>query len=80
MLGSFSGLSLSTLFTGTYTALPMIVYDWSRKPQAAFRDNAAAAIVVLLLITLLANVIAILPAQPLRAGLVMSETTLELPR
>jgi len=59
VLGSFSGLSLSTLFTGSYTALPMIVYDWSRKPQDAFRDNAAAAIVVLLAITLFANVIAI---------------------
>ena len=59
VLGSFSGLSISTLFTGSYTALPMIVYDWSRKPQDAFRDNAAAAIVVLLAITLFANVVAI---------------------
>ena len=32
----------------SYTALPMIVYDWSRKPQEAFRADAAAAIVVLL--------------------------------
>ena len=60
VLGSFSGLSISTLFTGSYTALPVIVYDWSRKPQEAFRADAAAAIVVLLLITLAANVIAIL--------------------
>ena len=60
VLGSFSGLSLGTLFTGSYTALPMIVYDWSRKPQDAFRENAAAAIVVLLAITLFANAIAIL--------------------
>jgi phosphate transport system permease protein len=60
VLGSFSGLSISTLFTGSYTALPVIVYDWSRKPQDAFRADAAAAIVVLLVITILANVIAIL--------------------
>ena len=60
VLGSFSGLSIQTLFTGSYTALPMIVYDWSRKPQEAFRENAAAAIVVLLAITLFANGIAIL--------------------
>jgi phosphate transport system permease protein len=59
VLGSFSGLSIQTLLTGSYTALPMIVYDWSRKPQEAFRDNAAAAIVVLLAITLFANGIAI---------------------
>ena len=36
------------------------MYDWSRKPQEAFRADAAAAIVVLLVITLAANVIAIL--------------------
>ena len=60
VLGSFSGLNLSTLFTGSYTALPVIVYDWSRKPGDAFRADAAAAIVVLLVITLVANGIAIL--------------------
>jgi phosphate transport system permease protein len=59
VLGSFSGLSFGTLLTGSYTALPMIVYDWSRKPQEAFRENAAAAIVVLLAITLFANAIAV---------------------
>lgn len=60
VLGSFSGLTFGTLFTGSYTALPMIVYDWSRRPQEAFRADAAAAIVVLLAITLFANAIAIL--------------------
>lgn len=59
VLGSFSGLNLATLFTGSYTALPVIVYDWSRKPQDAFRADAAAAIVVLLVITLVANGIAV---------------------
>ena len=59
MLGAFSSLELSTLFSGSYTALPVIVYDWSRKPQEAFRADAAAAIVVLLVITLLANGIAV---------------------
>ncbi|HYO42944.1 MAG TPA: phosphate ABC transporter permease PstA [Candidatus Limnocylindrales bacterium] len=60
VLGSFSGLNIATLFTGSYTALPVIVYDWSRKPGDAFRADAAAAIVVLLVITLFANGIAIL--------------------
>ena len=59
VLGAFSSLQLSTLFSGSYTALPVIVYDWSRKPQEAFRADAAAAIVVLLVITLLANGIAV---------------------
>lgn len=61
VLGSFSSsLSIDKLFTGSYTALPVIVYDWSRKPQEAFRADAAAAIVVLLAITLFANGVAIL--------------------
>lgn len=59
VLGTFSGLRLDTLFTGSYTALPMIVYDWARRPQDEFRALAAAAIVVLILITLFANGIAI---------------------
>ena len=58
VLGSFSA-DLDKLLTGSYTALPVIVYDWSRRPQDAFRADAAAAIVVLLAITLLANAIAI---------------------
>jgi phosphate transport system permease protein len=60
VLGSFSGMSISTLFSGAYTALPVIVYDWSRRPQDAFRADAAAGIVVLLVITLIANGVAIL--------------------
>lgn len=59
VLGTFSGLALDTLFTGSYTALPMIVYDWARRPQDEFRALAAAAIVVLLLVTMIANAIAI---------------------
>jgi phosphate transport system permease protein len=59
VLGTFSGLQLDTLFSGSYTALPMIVYDWSRRPQDEFRALAAAAIVVLIVITLIANGIAI---------------------
>jgi phosphate transport system permease protein len=58
VLGSFSA-SLDSVLTGSYTALPVIVYDWSRKPQDAFRADAAAAIVVLLVITLFANGVAI---------------------
>jgi phosphate transport system permease protein len=61
IMGSFSGgSSIADLFTGSFTALPVIVYDWSRKPQDEFRALAAAAIVVLLVITLLANAVAIL--------------------
>ena len=38
VLGSFSTSgSLADLFGGPYTALPVIVYDWARKPQEEFR-------------------------------------------
>jgi phosphate transport system permease protein len=61
VLGSYSnsgGSPVDTL-TGPYTALPVIVYDWARKPQAEFRELTAAAIIVLLVVTLIANAVAI---------------------
>ena len=61
VLGSFSsGRSLADLFTGAYSALPVIVFDWARKPQADFRELTSAAIIVLLVVTVLANGFAIL--------------------
>lgn len=45
---------------GTYTALPVIVNTWARQPQQEFRDLTSAAIIVLLVITLVANMAAIL--------------------
>jgi phosphate transport system permease protein len=61
VLGSFSsGRSIADLFTGAYTALPVIVYDWARKPQAEFRELTSAAIIILLLVTVIANTFAIL--------------------
>jgi phosphate transport system permease protein len=45
---------------GRYTTLPTIVYRWARLPQDDFRVLTAAAIVVLLGLTLSANAIAIL--------------------
>ncbi len=44
---------------GSFTALPMIVFGWSTRPQDEFRALTAAAIVALLLVTLAANAIAI---------------------
>jgi phosphate transport system permease protein len=61
VLGSFSntGASVAETLTGPYTALPVIVYDWARKPQEEFRELTAAAIIVLLVVTLIANAVAI---------------------
>ena len=42
-----------------YTVLPLQIFNWVSRPQAAFAVNASAAIVVLLLITFLMNLSAI---------------------
>jgi phosphate transport system permease protein len=62
VLGGFSSgdrTFLEQIFAD-YTVLPVTIFDFARKPQAAFRELTAAAIIVLLIVTLLANAIAIL--------------------
>ena len=51
-----------------FTALPIQIYNWTPRPQAQFRDIAAAAIMVLLAMLLSLNATRDLPAQPLAAG------------
>lgn len=58
--GTFSGGGLGDMLTGSYTALPTIVFNWSGQPQDEFRALTAAAIVVLLVVILLVNASAIL--------------------
>jgi phosphate transport system permease protein len=61
VLGSFSTSgTVGDLITGPYTVLPMVIYGWAGRPQAEFRELTSAAILVLLIVTLLANGIAIL--------------------
>jgi phosphate transport system permease protein len=38
-----------------FTAMPMLIADWAGRPQAGFKVNTAAAILVLMVIVLLAN-------------------------
>jgi phosphate transport system permease protein len=45
---------------GPYTALPTIIYSWSRQPNQAFRELTAAAIIVLLVVVLIINALAII--------------------
>lgn len=49
-----------------FTVLPIIIFNWSSKPQTEFHDVAAAAIIVLLFILLLVNILAIILRQRLR--------------
>lgn len=57
---STGGASLLELFGERYTALPTIIYRWSTLPNASFRALTAAAIIVLLVLTLTANAAAII--------------------
>ena len=43
-----------------FTALPIQIYQWTARPQAEFRNMAAAAILVLLVLLLTLNATAIL--------------------
>jgi phosphate transport system permease protein len=58
--GTFSGGGIGDMLTGSYTALPTIVYSWSGQPQDEFRALTSAAIIVLLVVILLVNASAIL--------------------
>ncbi|WP_425481980.1 phosphate ABC transporter permease PstA [Cytobacillus depressus] len=43
-----------------FTVLPMQIYNWTGRPQAAFQELAAAGIIVLLLMLIIMNSIAVL--------------------
>ncbi len=43
-----------------FTTLPIMIYNWTSRPQAAFHDLAAAGIIVLLALLLAANALAII--------------------
>jgi phosphate transport system permease protein len=58
--GTFSSGGIGDMLTGSYTALPTIVFNWSGQPQDEFRALTSAAIVVLLVVILLVNASAIL--------------------
>ena len=46
--------------SGPYTALPTIIFSWAKQPNAAFRANTSAAIIVLLVVLLAVNALAII--------------------
>jgi len=55
--------------SSSFTVLPIQVYDWVSRPQQAFQINAAAAGVVLVLVTLAMNAVAIFLRVRLRKRL-----------
>lgn len=57
-LATASGGPLEAL-RDRFTALPVIVFSWARQPSADFRELTAAAVIVLLAVTVAANAAAI---------------------
>lgn len=51
---------LPTGVMDTFTALPMQIYDWAKRPQADFQNVASAGIIVLMAVLLLMNSVAVL--------------------
>jgi len=49
-----------------FTALPIQIYQWTARPQAEFRNVAAAAIVILLVLLLSMNAFAIVARDRIR--------------
>jgi phosphate transport system permease protein len=65
MIGAITGLLPQASLTGKFTAIPMLIYNWSGRPDKAGEDlgwsNAAAAAgLILLIIVFLFNLAAIL--------------------
>jgi phosphate transport system permease protein len=50
-------------FFDSYTTIPIQIYNWMSRPQAEFRDLAAAGIIVLLALLISMNLIAIILRQ-----------------
>jgi phosphate transport system permease protein len=52
--------SVQEVLQGPYTALPTVIFSWTRQPDPAFRELTSAAIVTLLVVMLFVNALAII--------------------
>jgi phosphate transport system permease protein len=60
LIGAFAFVTfLPNPLTGSYTVLPIQIFDWARRPQDDFAGIAAAAIIVILLLMLVLNLLAL---------------------
>jgi phosphate transport system permease protein len=60
VIGAFVYIgSLPDSLFSSFTVLPVQIYDWIARPQPAFHQNAAAGIIVLLILLLSMNALAI---------------------
>ncbi len=56
---SFGDASLAESFTGPFTAVPVLIFNFARQPGADWSENAAAASVVILAVVLVVNGLAL---------------------
>jgi phosphate transport system permease protein len=59
LIGALTYVAFDPTLMGSFTALPVQIYNWTKQPQDEFKLLAAAAIVVLLMILLTLNAFAI---------------------
>ena len=59
LIGALTYVAFDPTLMGSFTALPVQIYNWTKQPQEEFKLLAAAAIVVLLVILLMLNAFAI---------------------
>ena len=60
LIGALTYVAFDPTLMGSFTALPVQIYNWTKQPQDEFKLLAAAAIVVLLAILLTLNALAII--------------------
>jgi len=59
MIGAFTFIAFdNTNLFDDFTTVPIQIYNWTIRPQPEFRDNAAAAIIVLMVAVLILNLLA----------------------
>lgn len=68
MIGAITGLLPETSLTGKFTAIPMLIYNWSGRPDSAdgaigWSNSAAAAGLVLLVLVIAFNLTGVLLRQ-----------------
>ena len=56
---SFGDANVFETFTGPFTALPVLIFNFARQPGEDWAANAAAASVVILVVVLMVNGLAI---------------------
>jgi phosphate transport system permease protein len=59
LIGALTYISFNPTVLGPFTALPVQIYNWTKLPNAEFKNLAAAAIIVLLAMILILNAAAI---------------------